>query len=95
MTEGLDTGDILVQELMAFDEQKESFSSSYQKLNERIVELFNCNWDKIKDETYILKKQKGKGSYHTMKDFRRFTRNGMVDWNEKISDYKNRECLLR
>lgn len=90
VAEGLDTGDILVQEIMAFDEQKESFSSSYQKLNERIVELFIRNWDRIKDGTYILKKQEGEGSYHTMKDFRKFTRNAGVDWNENIAVYKRR-----
>ncbi|MCM1498871.1 MAG: formyl transferase [Clostridium sp.] len=88
MDKGLDTGDIIVQEEMFFDENEESFSSSYQKLNNKIVELFIQNWQSIKDKTYELKKQEGKGSYHTVKDFEQFTRGDIINWNENIADYK-------
>ncbi len=90
MDKGLDTGDIIIQEEMFFDEERESFSSSYEKLNDRIVELFIQNWESIKDRTYQLKKQEGEGSYHTIKDFKKFTKGNVIDWNENIADYKRK-----
>lgn len=88
VSEGLDAGDILDQVEMVFDENEESFSSSYQKLNDRIVELFVQNWDSIKNKTYHLKKQEGLGTYHTIKDFKEFTGDGIVNWDVNVASYK-------
>ncbi|MBD5460856.1 MAG: formyl transferase, partial [Lachnospiraceae bacterium] len=77
---GLDTGEMIAQEEMFFDEKEESFSSTYKKLNDKIVELFMQNWMDIKNGSYKLTRQQGKGSYHTVKDFRRFTEKNPVDW---------------
>lgn len=88
--EGLDTGDIVVQEEIFFDEKTESFSSTYEKLNEKIVQLFIQNWKDIKNGTYRLSKQTGKGSFHMIKDFNQFTKAVVVDWDENIAEYKER-----
>lgn len=90
VAEGLDTGDILAQEEVFFDEKKESFSSSYQKLNDKIVKLFIRNWESIKSGVYCLRKQEGNGTYHTMKDFRQFIGNQVINWDENIADYKKK-----
>jgi hypothetical protein len=34
--------------------------------------------------------QKGKGTYHDMKQFAEFTKENPVDWDEVISHYKKR-----
>ena len=85
---GLDTGAIIAQEELFFDEGIESFSSTYQKLHEKMVELFIQNWQRLKEGTYSLNRQKGKGSFHTIKDFTMFTNGGVIDWNQNIADYK-------
>ena len=45
---GIDTGDILVQKEVDFDEEKETLASSYDKLNKKIQTLFIENWEAIK-----------------------------------------------
>ncbi len=86
---GLDTGDIIVQEELFFDERSESFLSTYEKLHEKIKLLFMDNWDNIKSGNYSQKKQDGAGSFHTIKDFQSFT-GGSIDWEENIASYKTR-----
>ncbi|MCI8752336.1 MAG: formyl transferase [Lachnospiraceae bacterium] len=86
---GLDTGDIVVQKELFFDERAESFSSTYGKLHEKIKMLFMENWDNIKSGSYNQKKQYGKGSFHTINDFKHLT-GGTIDWEENIASYKTR-----
>lgn len=86
---GLDTGNIVVQEEVFFDERVESFSSTYKKLQKKIILLFIRNWDNIKNGDYSQKKQDGTGSFHTIKDFECFT-GGSMDWEENIALYKAR-----
>jgi methionyl-tRNA formyltransferase len=90
LDEGLDTGDILVQRELYFDEQKETFLSTYNALNSELQKLFIENWDKIKKGKIIPKKQSGKGSFHLKKDlekFEIFKANNAI-WEVKISDIK-------
>lgn len=52
--EGLDTGPILAQNELFFDESKETFASGYEKLILEIQMLFKENWSSISDKNYQL-----------------------------------------
>ena len=91
---GLDTGDILLQKEVAFDEATETFSSSYAKLHEEIQALLRENWYAVKGSNLHATPQTGNGSYHNMKQFLAFTQTYPLDWNENISDYKRKYKLL-
>jgi len=67
LDEGLDTGDIIVQDKIFFDE-KETLISTYQTLIHEIVHLFKANWLDIKNGDSSRQKQTEKGSYHCSKD---------------------------
>jgi len=64
---GIDTGDIIGQELVEFSE-KDTLKSSYEKLHIAIRELFKKLWPKIKSGQAPRRKQRGKGTFHLVKD---------------------------
>lgn len=66
--EGLDTGDILLQQQIFFDEEKETLRTSYSKLSHVIENLFIDNIDEILASSITAKQQKGKGTHHFAKD---------------------------
>ena len=66
--EGVDTGDIILQKKVIFDEDKETLKSSYEILHREIQTLFKENWEKIKKEQIKPKKQTGGGSKHYKRD---------------------------
>lgn len=86
----LDEGNIIYQKELQFDIEKETFATSYQKLNDEIMQLFMDNWESIKNKSYIVKMQNGEGSYHNQLDFKKMTVQYPVSWDEKISDYINK-----
>lgn len=66
---GIDTGDILLQKEIYFNEKRETLKSSYEKLHMEIQSLFIENWERIKEFTIEPQKQDGKGSFHPSSDF--------------------------
>lgn len=91
MEKGLDTGAILYQKEMFFDESKETLASSHRKLNEEIVKLFKEHWTEIREGTYPIIPQQGKGSYHALKDMRKLLSERKVDrldWNMTVREFK-------
>ena len=91
MAKGLDTGDILYQREMFFDETRETLASTYRKLNEEIMRLFQEHWTEIREGTYPITPQQGKGSYHALKDMRELLRERKIDgldWNMNVKDFK-------
>lgn len=84
---GLDEGKILYQKECEFNPYEETFVTSYEKLNETIVELFKENWEEIKTGTYELKSQDGNGSYHTMRDFNELIERYPFKWTDNIGEY--------
>lgn len=91
MEKGLDTGAILYQKKIFFDEAKETLASSHRKLNEEIVRLFQVHWTEIRKGTYPVNPQQGKGSYHTLKDMRGLLckrKVASLDWNLTARDFK-------
>ncbi len=87
LEKGLDTGEILVQKEVIFDEDKETFASSYHSLCKEMEQLFIANWDKIKKGQLEGKKQSPKGSYHTMKDLEMYREKHNFSWNDNVADY--------
>lgn len=88
--EGLDTGDIIAQKEMYFDEDKETFESSYNKLNRAIKELFYSVWDDILSGSIKGKKQQNEGSYHTTKDLSQVIEKINFSWSDNILEVKNK-----
>jgi len=87
---GIDTGDILCQKEVWFDEEKETFASSYNRLLCELKELFKENWEKIKNGSLPPRKQEGDGSSHKMKDLAAIREKTPFTWDETIADFKKR-----
>ncbi len=93
---GLDTGDVLIQKEITIHEEVETLSSSYKKLHKEIQNLFIENWLKIKNFQLEPTQQKGKGSYHSKKDFNKI--NYLLEqegWDIKISELKRKLKMNR
>lgn len=89
--EGLDTGDILCQKELIFNEDNETFRTTYNALNEAAVSLLLGHWDKIfKGEIKPVSQPKG-GSYHSRQDFNKYISGKTFSWDMIISKFK-REC---
>jgi methionyl-tRNA formyltransferase len=68
MDEGIDSGDILVQKEIVFDESKETLETTYDALQKSIVQLFKENWIKIISGKIEPRKQIGNGTIHYKAD---------------------------
>ena len=89
MDVGLDTGDIIAQKELFFDENKESFASTYNILRQEIEILFIDNFKAILNKTATSKTQSGSSTYHKVIDkepFMQFLANG---WDTNIAEFKN------
>lgn len=67
MDAGIDTGKILCQEEIVFS-SGETLRTSYEKLIQLAIKLFEKNWLDIRDGQIITKLQKQGGTYHRSKD---------------------------
>ncbi|MCD4652232.1 MAG: formyl transferase [Candidatus Cloacimonetes bacterium] len=66
--EGIDTGDIVAQKELFFNNDAETLASTYKKLNVEILELFKIYWEPIINGTIDRKKQTQTGSFHKISD---------------------------
>ena len=84
INEKIDEGDILCQKYINFNAE-ETLESTYQKLNEKIIELFKFNWLKIINEKLDPIKQNNIGTYHKKSDKIKYS--DLLDngWKTKIS----------
>ena len=85
---GLDTGAIIVQKQMFFDEHVETLASSYQKLQDEIQELFKNNFDKILNRNYVAEHSNEEGSFHRAADMQKLI-GGTPPYHVKISELKS------
>ena len=88
LEKGLDTGKILLQKELFFDEEKETLCTTYEKLNEEIVNLLCDNWDDIKSGNVPLKAQEGKGSYHRTSDLEAMLGGRKIDYSMTVRNFK-------
>lgn len=70
--EGLDTGDIIVQKEVQDNVETDTLKTSYDRLINEIVMLFNDNIEDILTGSIKSKKQHGNGSLHYLKDKEKF-----------------------
>lgn len=90
MDEGLDTGDILCQKELHFDEEKETFASSYNTLLSEIKKLFVENWQAMKAGSITPKKQPVSGTCHRMAELNTIREKTPFAWDEVIADVKRK-----
>ncbi len=92
---GLDTGDILVQKQVWFDEAEETFESTYDALNDLMISILRENWEKIKKgELTVTKQKQNEGSYHSQRDFEKYLNGRVISWNENIQDFKRKMVTI-
>ena len=84
--QGVDTGDIIVQEKIEFDYEQETLASSYVKLHEAIFALFKRHWSEIKSGSCPRKAQVGDGSLHKVKDRQSISACMTDGWHTQLSD---------
>lgn len=82
---GLDKGKILCQKECFFDAEKETFLSTYDKLNETIVALFKENCQDIMGGRIVPREQPSGGSYHSVKDFQEVKSQLDFAWSDNIA----------
>ena len=88
LEKGLDTGRLLLQEEVTFDEETETLASSYNKLQETIVDLLVSNLEDILDGNIVPTEQKGEGSYHRTSDLKALLNGREIDYNMTIKQFK-------
>ena len=86
---GLDTGEILFQKEMFFDND-DTLKSSYEKLQIGLVELFKENWKNIKYRKVISVKQEITGSYHKSSDKNSYLKLLTDGWDTRIKNLKGK-----
>lgn len=87
---GLDTGDILCQREIEFDESSETFASTYDRLLEEMQQLFCENWEKIKRGEIQPRTQPTGGTSHKMRELEAIQEEFPFSWNDNIAAFKKR-----
>ena len=88
LEKGLDTGKIIVQKELTFDEDNETLATTYSRLNEEIVQLLLDNWKMISTGDYELKDQVGEGSYHRTSDLKELLAGREIDYSMTIMKFR-------
>lgn len=83
INEKIDEGDILCQKYINFNTE-DTLESTYQILNEKIIELFKCNWLRILNEEIEPIKQNNIGTYHKKSDKIKYNYLLENGWKTKI-----------
>jgi methionyl-tRNA formyltransferase len=94
--EGIDTGAILLQREVSFDENRETLGSSYATLQQTIGELFIDNWPSLRDGRIAPRSQTGTGTFHRASEFAALKDAllGDVGWNVPIPVLRQRHRAL-
>ena len=89
--EGVDTGEIIVQKKVIFNNiEQQTLSTTYQILQSEIQSMFYENWHSIKTNTIQSFAQQGRGTSHKIRDKSKYEyllkKEG---WNTKVIDLIN------
>lgn len=86
----LDTGDILCQKEISFNEENETLKTSYDRLINEIKVLFIDNWDDLKFNKCVpIKQNEEQATYHNIKMFKECCKDE-IDYNMTISNIKKK-----
>ncbi len=94
---GIDTGAILLQQEVKFNEEMETLGQSYVILQEQIQALFRDNWDSLKDGIITPIPQTNTGTFHKASEFLAVKNQllGEEGWSVPISVFKERYKILK
>lgn len=82
--EGIDTGDILIQNEVHF-KNEETLRTSYESLSREIENLLIANWTKIKYQEIVAVHQSGRGSFHRTIDRKKYEILLKNEWDTPVS----------
>ncbi len=85
--EGIDTGDILVQKKVLFNEN-DTLETSYKKLQIEIIDLFKNNWHNIKKDEYESFKQVDGGTFHKSFESESLIKSLSHGWKTPVKEIK-------
>lgn len=93
----IDTGDILAQKLVHFDQSVITLADSYNLLILELENLFKTNWQMIRNNAILPSPQIGKGTFHLKKEFQEIKKNvlGMLEWDISIEHAKENYRRLK
>lgn len=91
--EGIDTGDIIAQKPVTFNEDGETLATTYEKLQSEIIQLFAESWSAMRQLRYIGYRQNGAGSYHKSSDKVRYQYLLTKGWNTPINSLVGRGIM--
>ena len=89
---GVDTGKLLIQKEVIFDESSETLGHTYRVLQQEIIALFCEHWEELRDGTIRPISQVGDGTFHYAKEFAKIKDCllGEEGWDVTISSFKAR-----
>ena len=95
--EGIDTGAILLQKELHFDETRDTLGGSYSVLQAQIQTLFMDNWSALRSGDLVPCPQASRGTYHHSREFAalRETLLGSEGWGVTIQQFKHRYQQMR
>lgn len=83
---GIDTGDILFQRKVDFNDDT-TLKGSYNILHKEIQQMFKDTWEKVKEgKVFSLKQSKNTGSFHLKKELAEMKKT--LDWNITMKQFK-------
>jgi len=91
--EGIDTGDIISQKLVEFDTRTETLRTTYDKLSEEILMLFQETWPLIIKGQITIKKQIAEGTFHKLSDKNRFQYLLLDGWDTPVECIRGKALL--
>ena len=93
--ETLDTGEILIQKELHFDDNI-SLKDSYKILKKEIEKLFKLNWNKLVNNKILSQKQSTSGSFHTVNQTNILLEKLNIDgWDITLKDLKKRRSKIK
>jgi methionyl-tRNA formyltransferase len=83
--EGVDTGDVIAQREVVFEEGA-TLRTSYETLQRELLDLFIENWPAIRDGRCPREKQEGDGTTHRISDLERIRHRLTRGWDTPVSE---------
>ncbi len=87
LDEGIDTGDIIAQERLAFELFDDTFRVCFSMLQRAVEQLFYRRWWSIRNGRCSSYKQTGGGSYHAPNDMEKYKHLLYAGWDTPVQSF--------
>lgn len=87
---GIDTGDIIIQKEVDFNNEGETLSTTYQKLQNEIIWLFKYIWPQMRRGECPRQKQPKGGTFHKSSDKKKFEHLLLKGWDTPVNILKGK-----